>query len=53
MHFEILVLMLQISISLVVTLQLRPLRSTGRAGVEPREHVQRGETLAAYTQNKR
>ncbi len=27
---------LQVSISLVVTLHLRPLRSTDRAGVEPR-----------------
>ncbi len=45
--------MLQVSISLVVTLHLHPLCSTDRAGVEPRSHAQRGDTLAAYTQNKR
>ena len=31
-----LIAMIQVSITLVVTLQVRPLRSTDRAGVEPR-----------------
>ncbi len=42
----------QVSFSLVVMLHLRPLRSIDRAGVEPHLLVQRGDTLAAYTQNK-
>ncbi len=38
---------------LVVTLHLRPLRSTGRAGVEPRYTRAAGRYAAAQTRNKR
>ena len=38
--------------TLVVTLHLRPLRSTDGACVEPRKHVKHGAYAGAQTRNK-